>query len=149
MSVLPEIQAEVGRWVVRAENDLRNAEYVLTLEEDCPTDTICFHAHQCAEKYLKAMLLFQGLSFPRTHDLVVLLNLISSQADLDLGVEDLYRLNRYSVEARYPGEWDLIDLMEAKEAVRMARQVRTAIRKVLPEEALPGGDISSADEVRD
>jgi len=55
MNERPEIYAEIRRWVEKAENDLRNGEYVLTLEEECPTDTVCFHAHQCAEKYLKAL----------------------------------------------------------------------------------------------
>lgn len=28
-----------------------------------PTDTICFHAQQCAEKYLKAYLVYQDIEF--------------------------------------------------------------------------------------
>lgn len=46
MSGQPEVVAEVRRWVEKAEHDLRNAEYVLTLGEDCPTDTVCFHCQQ-------------------------------------------------------------------------------------------------------
>jgi len=44
----------VAEWVRKAENDIRNAEYTLTMGEDCPYDTVCFHAQQCVEKYLKA-----------------------------------------------------------------------------------------------
>ena len=139
MNVPPEVVAEVGRWIAKAENDLRNAEYVLSLQEDCPTDTICFHAQQCAEKCLKALLVFRGISFPKTHDLVLLLNLLADQSGLGLTAESLHPLNRYSVEARYPGEWDLIDVEEAKAAVKMARQVRTAVRRALPAETLSGG----------
>ena len=72
-----EAEVEVRRWVEKAEHDLRNAEYVLGLAEDCPTDTVCFHCQQCVEKYLKALLIHHGIDFPRTHDLVVLLNLAS------------------------------------------------------------------------
>ncbi|MGA2770210.1 MAG: HEPN domain-containing protein [Bryobacteraceae bacterium] len=32
----------------------------MTLQEDCPFDTVCFHAQQCVEKYLKALLLQAG-----------------------------------------------------------------------------------------
>jgi HEPN domain-containing protein len=31
-----------------------------------------FHAQQCVEKYLKALLVAPGLAFPRTHDLTAL-----------------------------------------------------------------------------
>ena len=133
-----EAEVEVRRWVEKAEHDLRNAEYVLGLAKDCPTDTVCFHCQQCAEKYLKALLIHHGIDFPRTHDLVVLLNLAAHAADLALGMEQVQPLNRYSVEARYPGDWDPIDIEEAGDALRKARAVREAIRAILPEGAMPG-----------
>ncbi|WP_187299412.1 HEPN domain-containing protein [Nitrospira moscoviensis] len=45
-------------------------------------------------------------------------------------------LNRYTIEARYPGDWDPIDRSEAEQAVAMARQVRESVRKLLPREVL-------------
>ncbi len=46
----------VCEWVEKAENDLKNAAHTIKMGEDCPTDTVCFHAQQCVEKYLKAFL---------------------------------------------------------------------------------------------
>ena len=46
----------ISEWVIKAENDLTTAAHTLKLGEDCPTDTVCFHAQQCVEKYLKALL---------------------------------------------------------------------------------------------
>jgi len=132
----PEFNIEIRRWVEKAEHDLRNAEYVLTIKENCPTDTVCFHCQQCAEKYLKALLVSRRIPFPRTHDLVVLFNLIREICAMPLKVGEVQPLNRYSVEARYPGDWDPIDLREAAEAVNMARCVRQAVRKLLPKEVL-------------
>ncbi|ALA58312.1 HEPN domain-containing protein [Nitrospira moscoviensis] len=67
---------QVRQWVEKAEHDLRNAEHTLTIrDEDCPFDTVCFHAQQCVEKYLKGWLASRQLDAPRSHDLVVLLNL--------------------------------------------------------------------------
>jgi hypothetical protein len=43
MTTPHEINAEVRRWVEKAENDFRNAEYVLTLKENCPFDTVSYH----------------------------------------------------------------------------------------------------------
>ncbi|MBW8876798.1 MAG: HEPN domain-containing protein [Acidobacteria bacterium] len=43
-------------WLFKADNDLANAAHTLKLGASCPTDTVCFHAQQCVEKYLKAVL---------------------------------------------------------------------------------------------
>ncbi|MEK7765894.1 MAG: HEPN domain-containing protein, partial [bacterium] len=76
MSVPPDPARAVRRWVERAEQDLRNAEHTLMLREDCPLDTVCFHAQQCAEKYLKALLTHRSVDFPRTHHLEILAGLL-------------------------------------------------------------------------
>lgn len=136
MSGQPELVAELRRWVEKAEHDLRNAEYVLTLREDCPTDTVCFHCQQCAEKYLKAILVYRGVAFPKTHDLVLLVNLLGGESGLALQTGQIQPLNRYSIEARYPGDWEPIALTEASRAVEMARSVRSAARRVLPDDVL-------------
>ena len=60
-----EILTVVQQWVQKAESDLKTATYTLQLAEDCPTDTVCFHAQQCIEKYVKALLVLTGLDFPR------------------------------------------------------------------------------------
>jgi HEPN domain-containing protein len=133
-----DLTAEVRGWVEKAEHDFRNAEYVLTMEDDCPLDTVCFHCQQCAEKYLKALLTYGGIAFPRTHDLVLLYNLSSRRFQLGLGIERIQPLNRYSIEARYPGGWDPIDRAEAQEAMEMARDLRQVIRNLLPQEILHG-----------
>jgi HEPN domain-containing protein len=46
---------------------------------------------------------------------------------VDLGI-----LNRYAVEARYPGDWEPITREEAEEAVLLAERVRTEVRRHLP-----------------
>lgn len=131
MSVPPEILREVSQWVEKAEHDLKTAEYTLTLSEECPFDTVCFHAQQCAEKYLKGFLVFRSTDFPKTHDLVVLLNLVGGSTVLGIDLPDIEPLNRYPVEARYPGDWEPITRDEAEQAVGMARRVREAVRKHL------------------
>ena len=135
----PEFIIQIRRWIEKAEHDLRNAEYVLTLENDCPTDTVCFHCQQCAEKYLKALLISRAIDFPKTHDLVLLFNLATHHCGLDLQLVAVQPLNRYSVEARYPGDWEPIDMQEAADAVDMARFLREAVRSLLPADALHTG----------
>jgi HEPN domain-containing protein len=131
MSGLPDLARSVARWASKADHDFRNAEYTLTLQEECPFDTVCFHAQQCAEKYLKALLLQTGSEPPRTHDLRLLLQRMPADAAVLFHMEDMVELNRYSIEARYPGEWEEISRVEAERAVMLARAVGTAARLLL------------------
>lgn len=70
-----EVLAVASQWVEKAENDLINATHTVKLKTDCPTDTVCFHAQQCVEKYLKVLLVLNGIEFARTHQISVLLRL--------------------------------------------------------------------------
>jgi len=132
MSEQPENLGTLPQWIEKAENDLRAAEHTLRMEKDCPFDTICFHAQQCAEKYLKAFLVSRGVVFPKTHDLRILLQLLSEDSNLGLPMSEVLPLNRYTIEARYPGDWEPMDREEAERAVAIARRVRRAVRAHLP-----------------
>ena len=123
-------------WVEKAEHDLRTAEHTFTLEEDCPFDTICFHAQQCAEKYLKALLVWKEIDFPKTHDLRLLIQIVPADTGIAVSIKEVIALNRYTIEARYPGFWEPIDRKEAQKAVELAKQVRNAVRAVLSPEVL-------------
>lgn len=45
--------------------------------EDVDDDTLGFHAQQAAEKMLKAVLASQGIDYPKTHNLRVLIELLA------------------------------------------------------------------------
>jgi HEPN domain-containing protein len=70
------IIAIVREWIFKAENDLTTAAHTLKLGRSAPVDTVCFHSQQCIEKYLKAVLVFRSISFPKTHDLGVVMALL-------------------------------------------------------------------------
>lgn len=131
MSEPPEPESFTAQWVERAEHDLTNAEHTLELEDDCPFDTVAFHAQQCAEKYLKAWLVENDVDFARTHDLVILVGLAREAGLTEIDASEIAPLNRYAVESRFPGEWDPITLEDATEAVEIARRVRASIREAL------------------
>ena len=131
MSGSDESPDMVARWMEKAENDLRNATHTLTLQEDCPFDTVCFHAQQCVEKRLKAILLRFGADVPRTHDLRAILQMVPASSGLDIDLSEILPLNRYSIEARYPGDWEPITREEAEDAVRIALKVSERTRQLL------------------
>jgi HEPN domain-containing protein len=124
-----------AEWLAKADNDLTTAAHTLKLGASCPTDTVCFHAQQCVEKYLKALLVMEGIDFPKTHDLKTMMALIPAGLRPDLSSEEQSWLTDYATGARYPG-WEQISLAVARRAVAVARRVRRDIRRRLPRRAL-------------
>lgn len=129
--------AVVGEWVSKAENDLKNAAYTLQMGEECPTDTVCFHAQQCVEKYLKALLVLKGIDFPKTHDVSRIVSFLPKSVGIKLTAEEQGRLTSYATVTRYPGDYGPISLAEARKAVKIARRIRKEIRVHLPKKTLP------------
>jgi HEPN domain-containing protein len=136
MSVPPEVLHVVRQWVEKAEEDLLTSEHALTLRDHCPVGTICFHAQQCVEKYLKGLLAFHSVPFPKSHDLLEILTLVPESAGLRLQPTEIGVLNRYSVEARYPGDWEPLTREDAEGAVTLARKARESVRACLPKDVL-------------
>jgi HEPN domain-containing protein len=131
MSEPPERIEEVALWTQKAEHDFLAAEHMMELAKQGLTDIVCFHSQQCAEKYLKALLLYRGIAFPKTHDLRLLLDLIPTDTSLELQREEVIPLNRYAIEGRCPGDWEPITPAEAQRAFEMAQAVRQAVLRQL------------------
>lgn len=103
------------------------ASQILRRRKDIVPDAACFFCQQCAEKYLKARLIEANIAFPRTHDLLQLLNLC-------LQIEPLWSpyakvvdaMSDYAVDFRYPGR--SASLTEARKCLRDCKAVRREIR---------------------
>lgn len=133
---MPEIEKilEVVRgWVIKADNDLKTAALTVKGGKNAPTDTICFHTQQCIEKYLKALLTFKNMDFPKTHDIERLLDLLPADIDLPLSVRQQRQFTNYATTARYPGGCEEISMAEAKQALQIARRIRKEIRTLFGE----------------
>jgi HEPN domain-containing protein len=130
------VVAVLREWLAKADNDLTTAAHTLALGAECPSDTVCFHAQQCVEKYLKALLVFQAISFPKSHDIRKLRALLPPKLRPTLNRTLQDRLTRYATVLRYPGAGPDVPLPEAREAVAVARRVRRQVRSRLPPAAL-------------
>ena len=98
----------VKEWIHKAENDLLDAENNLRCPQ-IPTDTVCFHCQQVAEKYLKAYLISQDKSFSKIHNLLRLMELCREiDQDFSKLKNNLIILNDYAVEIRYPPACGLV-----------------------------------------
>lgn len=117
-----------AEWIAKAEGDFAMMERECQVQEDPNYDGICFHAQQCAEKYLKARLCEADISFGKIHDLVALLEqVLSIEPEWETFREDLAYLSDFSVTFRYPGE--SADSESAFDAQRRCRLFRDAARR--------------------
>jgi len=120
----------VSEWIEKAEGDFWTAEREARARKTPNYDAVCFHAQQCAEKYLKAFLIRHQVPFRPVHDLEVLLGLIvPTRPDFEVIRDALLLLNDYAVDFRYPGEFATKD--EARAAVKAMRTVRAFLRQKL------------------
>lgn len=116
-------------WTERAEEDFILARTALRRKQPL-TSGACFHAQQCAEKYMKALLISKGVEFPKAHDLLMLNNLCSAAGVyLEIDPKHLNTLSDYAVRTRYPGDSPTVD--DAKEAIELAKLVRNFARRFL------------------
>lgn len=122
----------VQSWLHKAAGDLRACEHLLRMEED-DYFASAFHAHQAAEKFLKAFLVRHQIPFRKTHDIQQLLQL-ASRADLSIKEElaSAAMLTAFGVQFRYPGE-EIADVETAKQAFQQAKIVQSSIVRRLQE----------------
>ncbi len=118
----------IHKWIIKAENDYKIAFDELYSNE--PTyDMVCFHFQQCAEKYLKAFLIFHNQEITKTHNISFL---ISRCAEIDpdfvqlLG-EKTERLTYYAVEARYPDDFYMPTDEETRQAMETVENMKQFI----------------------
>ncbi len=117
-------------WVQKAEADLATAQRELRARKQPNYDAACFHAQQCAEKYVKACLQAQGIRFGKTHDVAALLRALEHAVpQLALLMPLATLLSDYAVRFRYPGAF--ATRAQAREAVRAASEIRDQVRLVL------------------
>jgi len=115
---------EYEKWFRKAESDLLIIETCIAAKVET-YDACCFHAQQAAEKYLKAYLVSRNISFPKTHDLQLLIKLIiptnpafSEILSIAMGLID------YGVTPRYPDLLHEPELADAKKALTDANTIK-------------------------
>lgn len=113
-------------WIEKAEEDYNMAQ--LAQQASRPFhNSICFHAQQCIEKYLKAWLQEANIPVPRTHNLEEFLALILPALPAwSHWQPDFKRITEYAVNSRYPGESATAD--DTQHAMHICDAVRQAVR---------------------
>lgn len=116
-----------AEWIAKAEGDFASLERECRARKNPNYDSACFHAQQCAKKYIKARLSEAGSSFTKTHDLVSLLDeVLTLEPVWDAYREDLAYLSDFAVLYRYPGE--SADRETAQNVLKRCRRFRAGAR---------------------
>ncbi len=117
-------------WFEKADQDLEMARRALDPKQPLP-EMACYHAQQCAEKYLKGYLIAHSVSFRFVHDLIYLTQLCIAHAPtFEKLMPAVEILDEYGATMRYPMEGSVEpDIEAAREAIRLAEQVVTLVKK--------------------
>jgi HEPN domain-containing protein len=117
-------------WAAYADEDFRAAKILLRKSKPLPGPS-CFHSQQCAEKYVKAMLIHRNIEFPSTQDLLAL-DTLCNNAGIRTGFvsNDIDKLSSFAAQAY--GSFDFqITPEEAQGAIEIAKTVRRFARSFL------------------
>jgi HEPN domain-containing protein len=125
MSPEPDVPQE---WLHIAGRELRFAQ---APDAEEPWATRCFLLQQAAEKSLKAVLLYLGAEFPRTHNLTVLVGLLPPQVTPPAEVHEASLLTRYAVTTRYPRFYETVTRQDYERALQLASAVVAWAQSVL------------------
>ncbi len=117
-------------WIAKAEGDYVTMQRESQVKDNPNYDGVCFHAQQCAEKYIKAFLQENGFPVPKIHELPILLeNILPSKPEWQKLVPCLSMLSYYAVLFRYPGASATAE--NAHDAVACCDEIRTVMRGAL------------------
>jgi HEPN domain-containing protein len=118
-------------WLRFAQMDLSSAEYLLPMRQ-CPTDIICYHCQQSAEKSLKSILILNSIFPPKIHNLKELCNLCKPYiAEFETIEEKCSNLNKYSIRPRYPHEIEITNV-QLQKAITDAKMVLEYVKSFFP-----------------
>jgi HEPN domain-containing protein len=121
------------QYLMRADDDLRISE-ITFLDQEPIYWGVAFHAQQCAEKALKALLTFHDIRAGKTHSIEELLKLSLPVApSLAKFKEQASTLTTFAVDSRYPGPQFEITRKKAEEALEIARHIYEFVLKSLPD----------------
>jgi len=123
-----KIEELVSQWIIKADNDYKTIANEMSSEEPV-TDSICYHAQQGVEKYLKTFLVMHGIEPFKTHN-ITFLRKECEKIDTDFyTLSNIDYLSDYAVELRYPDSFYIPTLEEAKEAYEDAVKARIFIKE--------------------
>jgi HEPN domain-containing protein len=129
------VRAFTKEWLKASEDDLLTIEEIINNPH--LTHIVAFHAQQCVEKSMKAIIEENEIDIPKIHKLIKLYDKVSFSLD-GLDEELMSVLDGLYIESRYPGDMGLLpygkpSVDDAKEFYSFAKSVFSKTCDVLYE----------------
>jgi len=127
----PDEQERLAReWLALAEEDLLLSRELH--QKSSHLRALCFHAQQAVEKFLKALLTHQHITFSRTHDIESLVNHLPGELSESFRLHQILDLTEYAVDTRYPSIASTeITRTDAERAFEAAQKVTDLVRRLI------------------
>lgn len=125
-----KLKTTLGQWRIKADNDIKAAENGLDAKEPI-TDAVCFHAQQAAEKYLKMFLISKDKEPVKTHNIKYLLDECAVLCADFQKLSGIEYLTEYAVTLRYPDDFYIPTIDEAKNALIDAKRVKEFVLEAM------------------
>jgi HEPN domain-containing protein len=122
--MIDDLNDYVDKWLFRADEDIAVVDRLMQTDAQAYASTVCFHAQQAVEKYLKALLASKGVDFPRTHDVDFLLAECRKVTSGELHHIDLKSMTDFGVSVRYPDDFYVPDLSETTYYAQVAKEIK-------------------------
>lgn len=121
-------------WLNRAKSNLLIGK-ISNPNEEIYLEDLCYEMQQCVEKSLKAILLYNNIDFPKTHDIAYLMTLIKNRTKIEIPevIQIAKKLTSFAIQTRYPC-WNNIEVSDYTEAVEIAENVYNWAKKIINEE---------------
>ncbi len=126
-----DLKDYVNRWLFRANEDIAVIDRLIQCDPKAYASTICFHAQQAVEKYLKALLAHKNVDFPRTHDVDFLLSECRNVTSGELDNIDPKSLTDFGVSVRYPDDFYIPGSSETSYYAGLAKDVKRIVEALI------------------
>ena len=120
----------IRNWLFRANEDIAVIENLIQSDPKTYASSICFHAQQAVEKFLKALLVYHDVDFPKTRDLDYLLS-ECGKIEPSLDHLDLKSLTDFGVSIRYPDDFYVPDEKETEYYKEVALKTKKAVESII------------------
>ncbi len=128
------MKKSVISWIQACEEDLTAVEALL--KSKLATGAASFHAQQCVEKSLKAVLEEYSNKVPKIHDLDKLFYEANKYINIEVDALIVNKLNMLYIESRYPGAFGFLpegkpSLEDVKQFYDFAKHIYQTVKKYL------------------
>jgi len=132
----PDLESLPGEWIEKAEADLEAAEQLApkVAQSARLREVVGFHCRQTVEKYLKVLLTFYQIEFPKTHELERSLTLIrATNREVADALAETKWLGRSLSMSVIPVTQPKCSWGDEVRAIRLTRLAQRVVRRVLDE----------------